>query len=526
MSAKPVLLHPEAFVDLDHDSTVTEVCRGCVTEGGKRAVAEILRNPLYCVDTLRARARDVRELNAHARRIREKIGAVKEDEEGAAWCSTPLEDMDEDTASLLREPFFKGFGEPLNRFWPVLWGNNAYAMFLAPALALSAPMAYLLTPFLIIRYRLKLPIDFKTFVSLMYHSFKGAGATMKVAFGDTPTFAMQFASVAMTCVMYFQAVFASFRHSFRLVDVCQRVARRMNSLHRVLEKCEDVVDDRGEDFFGRWVIGNDCPKNGGPAPRCYDASIRPWKFGFAVALRDFSRLDRTWIRGRLRRLFHLDAVCALCEAASAHAMGPVTFLPSSLEALAVDGGHRLKKDDRTNSVALIRGVNGAVLTGANASGKSTVLRMIGCVVLMAQTTGMAPARACALHPVKYISTMMGIRDDPVAGRSRFQNELLRAGECVEAARRRPGDVGLLLMDEIFGGTDPLQGDACGSKVLSSLADTSGCLYFLATHQRGLVEHSETLPSTRRYRMDPDYKMVPGVNRASNAAKLYREAIPS
>lgn len=524
MEEKPVLVHPEAYGDLDHASTVAEVCEGCATEGGKRAVFEILTNPMYCVRTLRARARDVRVVGAESRRLREKLASVRDDEEGAAWCATPLDAMDDDTAELLDEPYFKGFGKPLNGLWPAIWANNSYAMFVAPAMALSAPLAYLLTPFFIIRYRMKLPIDFKTFVQLMYHSFKGAGATMKLAFGNAPTFAMQLASVAMTCVMYFQAVIASLRHSFKLVGVCQRVARRMNSLCRVLQRCDDVVDDRGEAFYGRWVVGYAARGNGGPAPRPFDEAIRPWKVGFAKALHDFVKLDRGWIRMRLRQLFHLDAVCAVCDAVRRHDMRPVKFLPAATEALVIQGGRRLRANDRSNDVALMRGVNGAVLTGPNASGKSTVLRMIGCVVLTAQTVGHAPAAACALHPVKYLTTMMGIRDDPEAGRSRFQNELLRAGECVEAARRCPEYVGLLLLDEIFGGTDPLQGDVCGAKVLSSLADTTGCLYVLATHQAGLVEHSATLPSTRRYRMVDGYRMAAGVNDSFNAGALYDQAM--
>ena len=519
-SDMPVLVHHEAFSDLDHGATVSEVGGGCVTNGGRIAVREILTNPVYSASVLRARARDIREAAKTAARVRNKLQDIRDDEEGAVWCSTPEDQMDEDTLELLDQPFFKGVAKPLNKVWPALWANNSYAMFAAPALALSAPLSYLLMPYFIIRFKLKLPLDFKTFVKLMYHSLKGAGAALNLAFGNAPSFAMQLVSVAMTCVMYFQAVISSFRHSFKLVAVCQRVAGKMNGLCRVLARCDDLVDDLDHAFYSRWIVGYQPKSNGGALPRVLDESIRPWKTGFARALKDFCQLDRAWIRSRLRQLFHVDAVCALCAAAAKHRLKPVSFLDRSTEALLVSGGRRLKEGDKENSVAVMRGMNGVILTGPNASGKSTVLRMIGCVVLMAQTTGLAPARACALHPVKYLTTMMGIRDDPEAGRSRFQNELMRAGECVEAARRRPDDVGLLLMDEIFGGTDPAQGDACGGKVLTSLAGTSGCLYVLATHQRGLVEHSETIASMRRFRMAEDYRMVPGVNRSSNAAELY------
>ena len=523
----PVLVHGEAFADLDHASTVAAVAEGCVTAGGRAAVREILSSPVYSSALLRMRAGDIRGACGVARALRGAAAEVRADEEGAVWCSTPAESMDEDTSALLEEPYFRGLvAKPLNGLWPALWANNAYSMFAAPALALSAPLSYLLMPYFIIRFKLKLPLDFRTFVRLMYHSLKGAGAALNLAFGSAPSFAMQLVSVGMTCVMYFQAVVSSFRHSFRLVGVCQRVARRMNSLCRVLARCDELVDARCDGFYSRWVVGYRPSKNSGPPPVRTDEAIRPWKAGFARALRDFRLLDRAWIRHRLRQLFHLDAVCALRVAAARHALRPVTFLPRASEALLISDGRRLRDGDVANSFAAMRGANGVVLTGPNASGKSTVLRMIGCVVLMAQTTGLAPARACALHPIKYLTTMMGIRDDPEAGRSRFQNELLRAGECVESARRRPGDVGLLLMDEIFGGTDPVQGDVCGSKVLTSLAETTGCLYVLATHQKGLVEHSSTVAGTRRFRMSDNYKLVAGVNDSFNAAELFERAMPT
>lgn len=516
----PVLVHPEAMSDLDHESTMSAVSEGCVTAGGRRAVREILSSPVYSAALLRARARDIADTAARRARTRQSLEAIKGDEEGAVWCATPEEKMDDDTVGLLKEPYFRGVASPMNRLWPAIWANNAYAIFAAPALALAAPLSYLLMPYFIIRFKLRVPLDFTTFVRLMYHSLKGAGAALNIAFGNAPSFAMQLASVATTCVMYFQSVISSFRHSFKLIGVCQRVAGRMNSLCRVLGVCGDLVDERSSSFFSRWTVGYTPPANKGPVPEERSDAVRPWTSGFAVALKDFGQLDRAWARARLRQLFVLDAVCAICDAAEKHGLRRVTFLPRSTPALLISRGRRLRGDDRANSYSSMRGVNGAVLTGPNASGKSTVLRMIGCVVMMAQTTGLAPAEACALHPVRYITTMMGIRDDPEAGRSRFQNELLRAGECVEAARRRPGDTGLLLMDEIFGGTDPEQGDACGCKVLASLAATPGCMFVLATHQAGLVAHSRGMRGMTMLRMADGYRMVPGVNTSGNAKALF------
>lgn len=514
-----VSVHAEAFADLDHDSTMGEAAAFAVTEGGKRAVREILSRPLHSAEVLRARAGDVTGMKTEHARIRDVLEAIRDDEAGATWCAMSPDELDADTAEAVESPYFKGwFAKPLNSWWPAIWANNCYSIFAVPLLALSAPLSYLLAPYFIIRFKLKLPLDFRTFVRLMYHSFKGAGAALKIAFGTAPSFAMQLASVVMTCVMYFQAVVSSVRHSVKLVAAITRVCRNVNSMHRVLKTCETVADGYDDAFYSRWCRGYRAPGPGAGSTETYAEAIRPWRTSYSRALTEYASLDREWIRRRLAQLYHLDAVCALHMTAARHRMSRVHFVKN--DALLIRQGRRLRADDAPNDVAAMRGINGIVLTGPNASGKSTLLRMVGCVVLLSQTLGLAPARSCALTPIKYLTTMMGIRDDPKAGRSRFQNELQRAGECVESARSMPDDVGLLLMDEIFGGTDPSQGDACGGKVLTSMAETARCIYILATHQRGLVQHSETLPSARRYRMDSGYRLVAGVNESFNAADLY------
>lgn len=525
---KRVSLHPDAFGDLDHDATVARVASFAATEGGKQSVKEILARPLYCVRTLKARAADIHGLLRLDRdgisRLRKELELVAKYEEGATWCAKSPEELDEDTAEAVQTPYFKGFTKPLNSIWPALWANNCYSAFAVPLLAISAPLSYLLAPYFIIRFKLKIPLDFQMFVKLMYHSFKGAGAAMSIAFGKAPSFAMQLASVVMTCVMYFQAVVSSVRHSMKLSAAIQRVASQVNCLNRVLRTCNEIVDDYDEPFYRRWCDGFRSPGPKTCSTESYDETFRPWCTSFSKALQQYSGLDRDKIRARLKQLFTLDAVCAFNAASAAHALKRVTFLPSAYDAVVIRRGRRLRDGDAANDFASMRGANGIVLTGPNASGKSTLLRMVGCVVLLGQTIGMAPADSCALTPVKYVTTMMGIRDDPAAGRSKFQNELQRAGECIESARSRPRDVGLLLLDEIFGGTDSVQGDVCGSKVLTSMTETTGCIYVLATHQRGLVEHSKTLPGIRQYKMESGYKLVPGVNDTFNASDLFGKAM--
>ncbi|AUF82261.1 DNA mismatch repair ATPase MutS subfamily 8 [Tetraselmis virus 1] len=518
---KPVLVHPKAYYDLDHENTINTISSFCKTKGGAQIVKEIMCSPTYCIKTLKSRAKDIQNY-IKKQDLEQLLEHVSYHEEGATWCSQELDSMDEDTLELMQEPYFSNpIAKPLNSIWPALWANNAYAIFVAPAMSLVAPLSYMLAPYFMIRFKLKIPLDFKTFIKLMYHSFKGAGAAMNIAFGNAPSFAMQLASVACTCIMYVQAVLATFRHSLSLVSVCTRIVTKMNDLCHVLETSKNILKDKTNSFFSKWIVfDKEQVPNLGPIPVLRSTKIYPWQTGYARALCQFKKLDRLWICSELRKIFCIDAINAISNCVNTFSLKPVKYLPKSIESLMIINGKRLNNSDVENDVCMMKGKNGIVLTGPNASGKSTILRMTGCVVMLAQTIGWTTA-ICAIRPFKYLTTMMGIRDDPQAGMSRFQNELLRAGECVEAARNRPDDIGLLLMDEIFGGTDPMQGDACGNKILSSLSETPGCMHILATHQKGLVEHSFTINAIKQYKMTPEsYKMVEGVNDYFNANLLF------
>lgn len=519
-----MLIGETALADLDHRSTIDRLSAGCVTSGGRDMVSEILSAPVLCADLLRRRAADVRDVLPLVAKVREALSPVAANEAQAAWCCLHADDMEDDERQALSSPYFQSaLLEPANRAWQPMWLATSYTVYGAPALSALAPLSYVLVPFLVIRFRFGIPIGFSTFLRVMYHSVRGAGAAMNIAIGGSNSHAMQIASLLATVFMYFQNLSASISQAKALHGVCSRVCNGINSLAGFagadIGKAWPRFDDS---LVRRWLPSEPAaPTHGTPLSRV-DPAVVPWSSGFASALGQYRSLDREWASRRMRRVFLADALCSIADAASRMRMTDVTFLPPGSDAvLAIRGGKRPHEDSQhPNDIAITSRANCAVVTGSNASGKSTLLRMVGCVVLLAHTTGMAPAKSCAMHPVRYLFTMMGVGDDPVNNRSRFQNELLRTGECIDAARAHPGQPGVLLMDEIFSGTDNEQGKVCGSMVLTALSHTHGCLHFLSTHHEGLVGHSLGIASSRRYRMSDGFKLSPGVNRERNAVKLF------
>lgn len=118
-----------------------------------------------------------------------------------------------------------------------------------------------------------------------------------------------------------------------------------------------------------------------------------------------------------------------------------------------------------------------LLTGANAAGKSTVLRMTCVAVIMAQIGCYVPAKHARLTPIDRIMTRLGANDNIFAGKSTFFVELSETKRMLSEATPRT----LVVLDELGRGGSSSDGFAIAESVLHHLATHVGCLGFFATH---------------------------------------------
>ncbi|MBX9830524.1 hypothetical protein K2X40_01075 [Candidatus Babeliales bacterium] len=136
-----------------------------------------------------------------------------------------------------------------------------------------------------------------------------------------------------------------------------------------------------------------------------------------------------------------------------------------------------------NSITLGRGnePKNAVVTGPNAGGKSTALKSITVCVMLAQSFGIAPARAMTMTPFALVNTYMNIADTE-GKESLFQAEMHRAQELLRQVRSLRNDqFSFVIMDEIFTGTNPKEGQAAAYGIAKKLATYNNSLAILATH---------------------------------------------
>ncbi len=130
-----------------------------------------------------------------------------------------------------------------------------------------------------------------------------------------------------------------------------------------------------------------------------------------------------------------------------------------------------------------------VITGPNMGGKSTYMRSIALIVLLAYAGSYVPADAARLGPVDRILTRIGAADDLARGASTFMVEMTEAA----AILNRATDSSLVLMDEIGRGTSTFDGMALAAAIARALAENNRCFTLFATHYFELTQLAQWLP---------------------------------
>jgi DNA mismatch repair protein MutS len=135
-----------------------------------------------------------------------------------------------------------------------------------------------------------------------------------------------------------------------------------------------------------------------------------------------------------------------------------------------------------------------ILTGPNMAGKSTVLRQIGLIALMAQVGSFVPASSAKIGVVDRIFTRVGASDNLVRGQSTFMVEMSETSAILHTA----SDRSLVLLDEIGRGTATYDGVSIAWAVTEHLHEHVGCKTVFATHYHELTQLSEDLEGLRNF----------------------------
>ncbi len=220
------------------------------------------------------------------------------------------------------------------------------------------------------------------------------------------------------------------------------------------------------------------------------------------SLREFLAQQSTRIQISAAAVAAADALCSLATVAvQRNYCRPEISLGNEIN--IVDGRHpvveQMLKDTLfvPNDTQLGAADNQvSIITGPNMAGKSTYMRQVALIVLMAQIGSFVPARSAKIGLVDRVFTRIGASDDLASGQSTFMVEMAEVASILKYATAKS----LLILDEIGRGTSTYDGMSIARAVLEYAANTRhlGAKTLFATHYHELSSIEDQLPNVKNY----------------------------
>ncbi|MFO7265403.1 MAG: DNA mismatch repair protein MutS [Limnochordales bacterium] len=221
-----------------------------------------------------------------------------------------------------------------------------------------------------------------------------------------------------------------------------------------------------------------------------------------VQLRDRVAARTGQIQSAARQLAQLDVLAAL-----AHVAVERRWVKPEIDEklrIAIKGGRHpvveaLIPDGSfvPNDTLLDENQRLIILTGPNMAGKSTYLRQVALIVLLAQIGSFVPAERAQIGLVDRIFTRIGAADDLGTGQSTFMVEMNEAANILHHATERS----LIVIDELGRGTSTYDGMALAQAIAEYIHDKIGARTLISTHYHELTRLPERLPRARNYRTE-------------------------
>ena len=139
-----------------------------------------------------------------------------------------------------------------------------------------------------------------------------------------------------------------------------------------------------------------------------------------------------------------------------------------------------------NDCVMDNGINTLLITGPNMSGKSTFMRQLAIIVIMAQMGSFVPCEAATLPIIDKIFTRIGASDDLVSGESTFMVEMKEARNAIDGATENS----LILFDELGRGTATYDGMSLAQAILEYISENIGAFTLFSTHYHELTNLSK------------------------------------
>lgn len=490
---KDVMNDLEVFQPYDnksHDTTLVHKLNKATTMGGRRFVETLLAQPQYNRDLLQSRIDCMQTLGEC------EFSPVKEQEDDFMWLHSENEDAITD---LLNSIYFNNFlTKGLNRSECALTSYNIYRVAISPVLGVISPLIYFVLPFLILKIKFgnKVQMSFATYIKLMYKSMNSSRDIVKM-FGNNGTLGrLQTLTYALSLLFYFQGILNSTDIAYTSYKIIRYLSDKINNAMAFLKSSLEFVNANASilaNYSRAYVYELD---HIDPSLVETVQNYKPYtKFSilshFGTQLKLYKTLKRSDMLPLVNRCYLLDGLYALKRCKDDLSLRYVTLSNSN------DGTPRFASKGcwnihlhPTSAVTNDLDLTNTIITGPNAGGKSTLIKMICTNVLLAQTIGFTSSTETEMTPFYFINTQINIPDCK-GHESLFEAEMNRCLYNLHTIEEHHDKPSLVVMDEIFNSTNVVEAIAGAYAILEKMASFRSAISLITTHLTYLTKLQKT-----------------------------------
>ncbi len=490
----------EIFISYNHDvnDTVYKEINHTRTKLGDHYYQQLLSNPTKDTTILLNRQKKIKSLLENPekhQKIMKLLEQLNQYQNDGLWI---WKEQSQEFKQILQMLYFTNpYLQTFNTSEWFLKIYNYFQIIFIPLYGLLAPIIFFVVPFIIVRFVFGIKIPITLYYTLIKQTIFG-GSISSMLFGKSKMVTlMQYMYQALTVFLYGYSIYNSFKAASTLNKIINMIHEKVNNLSRFIktsyelyqevktiwqlepltvsylelwdnlfEKTPYLLSDKGKILRTFYIINNG-----------KDKLIPLLQItGFIDTINSITSLYMNSPKAYSFPVYLTDKSEPLLKCSE-------SWNPFLNPSKAVKNDFQMG-DDKPNNI---------LITGPNASGKSTFIKSVVLGVLMAQTISIAPSTEMQLTPFKLLNTYLNIPD--AKGReSLFEAEMYRARDHINMVYKlspSEHEFSLVVMDEIFNSTNYEEGVAGAYIIGKELGKIKNSLTLITTHFNYLTKLSKT-----------------------------------
>jgi DNA mismatch repair ATPase MutS len=540
-------------VGMTRTKCVFDVINKCSLQGSGKVLKKICHKPVADVDVLNKRKEALKSMEkvladpSNEQTVVKLLDVMHKTEKDVAWLFTENKDTINELYDIV---FFRLKGlRPLNNNGTALTVYNIYRIFISPVFGIIAPLIYFVIPYIIVLYKFKVKIPFKMYLRTIFHTIFNSEDTI---LGSGKGFKyVRIISYLFSAVFYFQGIF----NSIDLAKTVNKISSVLvNNLHGAVQflqashELNKLLWEEGSmnafvKFASMTSIGDDENVIVKLKSSAYSVFSK-----FGEHLKTYKYMNLPSAKYIVQKAYVVDSLLSVLRFKKENAFTFSEFLPNGMENATptvhlkdmvhpcIPSQFAVKNDVFLGNSDTVTSKQNAIITSPNSSGKSVLIKSIMINILMAQTICISCSSSSQITPFTYITTHVNVPDS-TGYESLFEAEMHRCKRNLDvlhelSVEKRP-KLSLIVMDEIFNSTNPVEAVAGAYAVCKRIASYHSNLLIFTTHFNYLTKLAKE-PSCMfdNYRMQTEvgngdvkfsYKLEKGVNKHLLALELLKKS---